>query len=246
MSPSREDLPPNSPLLTSVVLAENLLPQGIAVGDISQTGAIVWVRTEGPSLVQAEWATPAQWEIVSKMGTARASISKTAWLATTKDRDYTLSLPITGLAPATRYRYHISVERKGSSVRGQPKLAARGEFTTLSDSDTSVPVTFIWSADLGGQGHCRRGTVGYPIFEVMRQREPDFFLFLGDTIYADNVCPAPPNEAGADFVATTLDDYRARHRYQRGAAALRRFLETVPVYATWDDHEVRNNFAGPF
>ena len=51
---------------------------------------------------------------------------------------------------------------------------------------------------------------------------------------------------GADFVATTLDEYRARHLYQRGAAALRRFLEIVPVYVTWDDHEVRNNFAGPF
>ncbi|HEY6639221.1 MAG TPA: alkaline phosphatase D family protein, partial [Nitrospiraceae bacterium] len=47
-------------------------------------------------------------------------------------------------------------------------------------------------------------------------------------------------------IATTLADYRARHRYQRGAEALRRFLETTPICVIWDDHEVRNDFAGPF
>jgi len=57
---------------------------------------------------------------------------------------------------------------------------------------------------------------------------------------------SPPNEPGADFQATTLPEYRARHRDQRAAEALRRFLETTPVYAMWDDHEVRNDFAGPF
>jgi alkaline phosphatase D len=80
----------------------------------------------------------------------------------------------------------------------------------------------------------------------MRAQQLDFFLFLGDTMYADHLCPSPPNEPGADFLATTLAEYRARHRDQRGAEALRRFLSTVPVYVIWDDHEVRNNFAGPF
>jgi alkaline phosphatase D len=87
---------------------------------------------------------------------------------------------------------------------------------------------------------------GYPIFDVIYQQEIDFILFLGDTIYADNLCPSPPNEPGADFKATTLQTYRLRHRYQRGAEALQQFLRTVPVYAIWDDHEVRDNFSGPF
>jgi alkaline phosphatase D len=107
-------------------------------------------------------------------------------------------------------------------------------------------VTFAWSGDLGGQKHCRLGKAGYPIFDVIRAQQVDFFLFVGDTMYADNVCPSPPNEPGADFLATTLAEYRARHRYQRGAEALRQFLERVPVYIIWDDHEVRNNFSGPF
>jgi alkaline phosphatase D len=80
----------------------------------------------------------------------------------------------------------------------------------------------------------------------MRAQHLDFFLLLGDSIYADDVCPSPPNEPGADFRATTLAEYRARHRDQRGAEALRRLLGDIPVYAIWDDHEVRNNFSGPF
>jgi alkaline phosphatase D len=136
------------------------------------------------------------------------------------------------------------MNREGTPT--EARAAARGEFTTLPDAKSHVPVTFAWSGDLGGQQRCRRGTAGYPIFDVMRAQQPDFFLFLGDTIYGDDLCPSPPNEPGADFLAATLAEYRARHRYQRGAEALRRFLDSVPVYVTWDDHEVRNDFAGPF
>ena len=163
------------------------------------------------------------------------------------ETDYTLSIPLDRLTPATRYRYHIVVwETAPSGSASKHGVAAEGEFSTLPDAVTSAPVTFAWSGDLGGQHRCRQGPAGYPIFDMIRAQQPDFFIFLGDTIYSDDVCPSPPNEPGANFTATTLAEYRARHRDQRGAAALRRFLEAMPVYVIWDDHEVRNNFAGPF
>jgi alkaline phosphatase D len=179
---------------------------------------------------------------MSKMATIRSPAARTAVFVTSADRDYTLTIPLDGLASATRYRYHVLV---GQAQGAALTPAARGEFTTLPDAENSAPVTFAWSGDLGGQQRCRRGAAGYPIFDVMRAQQLDFFLFLGDTMYADHLCPSPPNEPGADFLATTLAEYRARHRYQRGAEALRRFLSSVPVYVIWDDHEVRNNFAGP-
>jgi len=246
-SASREGLPLGSPFRESVVLAEDFLPQGITVGDVTSHGALLWLRTDGPAMVQVEWAPPSVWETASKMATVIAPVSRTAWLATMAETDYTVSIPLEGLVPAARYRYHVLVGRVGEGKNHiETKLAAKGEFTTLPDAKASAPVIFAWSGDLGGQGRCRQGPGGYPIFDVMRRQNPDFFLFLGDTIYGDNACPAPPNEPGADFKAATLAEYRARHRYQRGAESLRRFLEMVPVYAVWDDHEVRNNFAGPF
>ena len=225
----------------------DVLPQGVAVGDVSSQSALLWLRTDGSASVQIEWATVSGWERASKLATIVAPLSRTAFLTTTAETDYTLTIPLEGLSPATGYRYHVLVGSADQpTTQRTTSLAAKGEFTTLPDEKTSAEVTFAWSGDLGGLGRCRQGVSGYPIFDVIQHRNPGFFLFLGDTIYGDHVCPSLPNEPGADFKATTLQTYRLRHRYQRGAEALRRFLRTVPVYVIWDDHEVKNNFSGPF
>ncbi|NWF71923.1 MAG: alkaline phosphatase D family protein [Nitrospirae bacterium] len=246
VSASREGLPPGSPFAEAAAVSANLLPQGIAVGDVTSESALLWLRTDGPMMVQVEWAPVAAWDALSKMTTAITHVARSPMFTTGQETDFTLTIPLEGLTPATRYRLYVSVGTKGrEGTQTEARTAAQGEFTTLPHAKSHVPVTLAWSGDLGGQGRCRRGVSGYPIFDVMRAQQPNFFLFLGDTMYADDVCPSPPNEPGAEFRATTLAEYRARHRYQRGAEALRRFLEATPVYTIWDDHEVRNNFAGP-
>ncbi len=228
-------------------MISDVLPQGVAVGEVTAQSALLWLRTDGPASVQVEWATISRWERASKLAAIVNPVSRTASITTTAETDYTLIIPLEGLGPATRYRYHVLVgSAEQTARRRSASLAAMGEFTTLPDDVTSAMVTFAWSGDLGGQKRCRQGPGGYPIFDSIRRQHPDFFLFLGDTIYGDDICPSPPNEPGADFKATTLQTYRVRHRYQRGAEALRRFLETTPVYVAWDDHEVRNNFSGPY
>ena len=246
-SPSREGLPPGSPFLDAGVMQPDVLPQGMTVGDVSSQGALLWVRTEGPASVQVEWASLSAWQSASKMASTVAPVVRTVRMMTGPETDFTVTIPLEGAVPATRYRYHVLVGRAGESVaQSEATMAARGEFTTLPDVRSSVPLSFAWSGDLGGQQRCRQGAGGYPIFDVLQKQDLDFFLFLGDTIYSDDTCPSPPNEPGADFKASTLAEYRARQRYQRGAESLRRFLESVPVYVIWDDHEVRNNFAGPY
>jgi alkaline phosphatase D len=105
-------------------------------------------------------------------------------------------------------------------------------------------VTFLWSGDLGGGGLCRPTDGEYGIFRAMLRYPADFFLFVGDTIYADVACNKPDTAPGANFRARTLAEYRARHRYNREDRAVQAFLRRTPVYATWDDHDVRNDFAG--
>lgn len=244
---SGESVRPSTSLEERSFLESDLLPQGVAVGDVSSHRALLWLRTDGSASVQIEWAPLSLWETASKLATVTAPVPRTTFLATTAEADYTLTVPLEGLSPATRYQYHVTIDYADQSAKHfSGKLAAKGNFITLPEEHTSAAVTFAWSGDLGGQGRCRQGVGGYPIFDVIHRQEIDFFLFLGDTIYADNLCPSPPNEPGADFKATTLETYRLRHRYQRGAEALQRFLRTVPVYAIWDDHEVRDNFSGPF
>jgi len=228
-------------------VGSDFLSHGVAVGDVSSQSALLWLRTDGPASVQIEWATVSRWERAAKLATVVAPVSRTASITTTAETDYTLTIPLEGLRPATRYRYHVLVTSADqTTTQLSASLVAKGEFATLPDEKTSASVAFAWSGDLGGQKRCRQGAGGYPIFDIIHRQHPDFFLFLGDTIYSDDICLSPPNEPGADFKATTLQTYRVRHRYQRGAEALQRFLRTVPVYVMWDDHEVKNNFAGPF
>jgi alkaline phosphatase D len=79
----------------------------------------------------------------------------------------------------------------------------------------------------------------------MRGFRPDFFVFVGDTIYADSRCDRPGDVPGGDVLAATLAGFRDKHRYNRADAAVQRFLRGASVYAIWDDHEVRNDFSGP-
>jgi alkaline phosphatase D len=47
-----------------------------------------------------------------------------------------------------------------------------------------------------------------------------------------------------DYIAKTLGEFHGKHRYNRSDPALQAFFRATSVFATWDDHEVRNNFSG--
>jgi alkaline phosphatase D len=66
---------------------------------------------------------------------------------------------------------------------------------------------------------------------AVRAQSPDFFLHLGDTIYADR-----------NGRATTLPAFWAKYRINRDDAATQSLHLATSVYAAWDDHEVANNY----
>jgi len=139
------------------------------------------------------------------------------------------------LEPGTRYRY----------TAAQNTAEANGEFVTAPAPTDARPVRFSWSGDLGSRGHCRKPGDGYAIFRALARTPSDFFLFVGDTIYADHVCGEAEHAPGYDFVARRLADFWAKHRYNREDPAVQAYFRRASVYAIWDDHEVRDNFAGP-
>jgi alkaline phosphatase D len=210
----------------------------VAIGDVTGDSALIWFRTAGPALAWVEWDAP-------QAGRGRSG--RSAVVRTDSEHDYTVTVPLNGLIPATRYRYriHAAPPVDGRQLPETMPEAGPGHFTTAEAPDAAEPLTFVWSGDLGGQQRCRDAQAGYVIFDRIRQIHPAFAILLGDLIYGDDRCSSPPNVPGSDFVATNLDGYRAKHRYQREDPALQRFLAAVPVYAVWDDHEVKNNFSGP-
>ena len=195
----------------------------VAVGDVSASHAVVWARGPGEGPLRMEY------------GPAGASPTGRASLTLAHSQDFTGKILLTGLRPATRYAYRVEA---GGATAG-------GEFVTAPAADDPAPVTFLWSGDLGGSGFCRRQDKGYRIFATMARHRPDFFLFVGDTIYADQRCRVPESVPGSDFLARSLRGFRAKYRYSRTDPAVHAFLRTTSVSAIWDDHEVVNDFAGP-
>jgi len=195
----------------------------VATGDVTSTRAVVWARGVHPGTLDV---------VVGAVGGASSTRHS---LPVTPARDLTGKLTLTGLAPATRYAVRVS----------QGDARTEAEFVSAPAPDVPARVAFLWSGDLGGGGWCRPLDGGYHVFRPMLERRADFFLFVGDTIYADVPCGKPGVAPGADFRARTLAEYHARHRYQREDPPLQALLRATSVYAIWDDHEVRNDFSGP-
>jgi alkaline phosphatase D len=199
------------------------------VGEVTDTSAVVWLRglTWGEVTVRYESVRPAPATGGVPAGARSVRVGPS--------RNLTAKLVLQPLEPATRYRYVVS--------QNQDEIA--GEFVTAPAPVSVAPVRFTWSGDLGSREHCRRPDEGYAIFRAMAREPADFFLFVGDTIYADHVCGGVEHVPGYDFVARRLPDFWAKHRYNREDPAVQEYFRRTAVYAIWDDHEVRNNFAGP-
>ncbi len=227
----RPGLPPGSPFADKTSNA-NLLGHGVATGDVTSRSALVWFRTYGSATAQVEWTDGNQ-------------TLRSAAVHTTKDQDFTATVLLDGLKPGTAYHYVIRTGQPNDPIDRLQAGPTEGRFATAPSEDQAKSLTFVWSGDLGGQQRCRRVPSGYAIFDQLLRSQPAVMIFLGDTIYSDDRCPAPPNAPGSEFTASMLDEYRAKHRYQREDSALQRFLAATPIYAIWDDHEVRNNFSGP-
>ncbi len=249
VSSARPGLPPGSPFVALDGDQDGTVQYGPASGDVTHHSAVIWARTIGPTVVQVEWWPTMEGEDRDASGSAtHPEARRTTPQATSAARDFTFKATLEGLQPDTTYQVRLWASPVGPEARlVRPAIASRvSVFRTAPRSDTHATVTFAWSGDLGGQGRCRQGDRQYPILTQLVRERPAFFLFLGDLIYGDESCPSPPNIGGSERPASTLDEYRAKHRYQHGAPSLQRLLAAVPLWAIWDDHEVRNNFSGPF
>jgi alkaline phosphatase D len=196
----------------------------VTVTEVRADRAVLWLRAEGAERLRVRVAPVAE-PAAARVFEARPGA----------DWGHIVRVPLHGLRPGTRHAYEVGTGRRDTA----------GTFTTAPATDADARAHLLWSGDLGGSGHCRDVEDGYPIFRAMAQRRADLFLFVGDTAYADHVCLAGRSITGSDFVATTVEQYRAKHRYNRADPAVQAFLRLTGVYAIWDDHEVRNNFVGP-
>lgn len=214
------------------------LTHGIQSGDVGFRSGVVWARADRPSrmLVQLlRHGHGSRW-IEGPVLTGRT--------------DYTGKLRLRGLPPGRRVEYRVALQDlRNPAVLGEPLT---GSFRTAPADRRDV--SFVWSADLAGQGWGINPDLGgYRIFRAMGAVGPDFYLCSGDTIYADNplteTVTLPDGRVWRNIVtpekskvAETLGEFRGNFAYNLLDRNLRTFAAHVPQLNQWDDHEVLNNW----
>ncbi|MBK7535601.1 MAG: alkaline phosphatase D family protein [Myxococcales bacterium] len=216
------------------------LSHGVQSGDVGGGSATVWARGEEPGLLEIEWDTTERFAQPRRV--ARVEVTPATDLTGTAELT---GLPVDGRGQTIWYRIRLV----RSAARGT------GEWTVgRLRTPSAERVRFTWSGDTCGQGFGINdewgGLQGY---RAMRELEPAFFVHAGDLIYADNpILPELTLPDGKIWrnrsnprvarVAQELDDFRARFAYNFDDEHVCALAAEVPIVATWDDHETRNNW----
>jgi alkaline phosphatase D len=216
------------------------LPCGVAAGDVAGGRALVWSRTDRPARMFVEYSTSDRFAGAQRV---RGPIAFDG-------NDYTARTVLTGLPQGQRIFYRVQFEDLADLKSLSEPVA--GSFAT--HADPARPVTIAWSADTVGQGWgINPDWGGLRLYETMRRAQPDVFVNLGDTIYADQPLAAEVKlDDGSTWknvvteakskVAQTLADYRGCFQYNYLDEHMRRFNAEVPQIVMWDDHEVLDNW----
>jgi alkaline phosphatase D len=251
------------------------ITHGIASGDVTDHSAIIWSRVnDQPAQMNVEYDTDANFNNPLRETTQANSTT-----------DFTAYAKLEGLRPDTQYYYRVWFT--GSDIENNYNTISNNNSSTTSDnaekveigtfrtapsrnmSSNSSGISFVWSADLGGQNYCRNANEGgYSIFKSMQALNPDFFIANGDMIYADGACPAEGpiflnNTNNQTITWTNIpDDFKSladpsvnwnnitevrtifldHWKYNRNDTYFKEFLSNVSMYSQWDDHEIINDF----
>jgi alkaline phosphatase D len=209
------------------------LEQGIQIGDVAGTRAMVWTRSSVAGQMKVEWKT-----------SERGVVHRVNGPMLQADSDFTGRVDLANLPAGQTILVNVQVNDS------EP---VAGQFRTPATRTNAVRLT--WGGDTVGQGWgINEAFGGMKIYESMRQRKPDFFIHSGDTIYADGPVPSEMKLKDGQIwrnltteakskVAETLDEFRGAYRYNLLDKNLLRFNAEVPQLWQWDDHEVMNNWS---
>lgn len=199
------------------------LVNGVAAGDVTQDAAVLWARSTFTGDVTFEYSTSTDFSDIAGSTTA-----------TVTNITQPVKVNISDLHSGTEYFYRVT------DAAGAQKT---GRFDTPAESGQRTGLNF------GVVGDWRGEIAPYPAVSNVAEKELDFFLLHGDTIYADDGSPALLNPDGTvDEQAESVADFRAKHNEVYSSRFGENFWAEVrastAIYATIDDHEVTNDFAG--
>ncbi|MFT4198532.1 MAG: alkaline phosphatase D family protein [Pseudoxanthomonas sp.] len=229
-------------LLKSPKFDNNPFALGVASGDPSPDGLVLWTRL-APEPLEFGGGMPASpvvvnWELADDDG-FRKVIRRGSALAH-PELGHSVHVELEGLAPARPYWYRFDVAGHTSEAARTCTLPAAG-----------AKVDRVRFAVAGCQ-HYEEGH--YTAWRRIAGEPLDFVFHYGDYIYEGAANRSPSRKVnGRPFVNLrdhvgpelySLDDYRRRYAQYKTDPDLQAAHAAMPWFVTFDDHEVDNNWAG--
>jgi alkaline phosphatase D len=215
----------DSPVNAAPRFASTPFQLGVASGDPTSDGVVIWTRLAPAPLEDGGMPperVPVRWEVASDEGFTRRVRSGVAMAS--PDAAHTVHVEVDGLRSGAWYWYRFSVGSWESPV---------GRTRTTASSQLRL-----------GFVSCQRWEQGYfTALSHLAREGPDLILHLGDYIY-EYATPATYVRPFKGPEITTLADYRARYALYRTDPDLQAAHAAAPFLVTWDDHEVDNDYAG--
>lgn len=213
--------------------ADDPFTLGVASGDITSTGGILWTRL-APRPLEPDGGMPGPrttvtWEVAHDDRFTR--IVKTGRSVAAPELSYSVHVDVNGLEPDRWYYYRFST----GGVTGATSPV--GRLRTAPPAGAMTPLHFAFSS-------CQHYEQGYfTALDHMANEEIDLVAFLGDYFYEYGGSEdAVRRHYGLEI--RTLDDYRRRYAQYKADSALQAAHARCPWLVVWDDHEFDNNYAG--
>ena len=206
---------------------------GVASGDPLPTRVILWTRLVRDGGLLPDRAVEVEWQ-VSRDPRFRRKAAEGSTVARSR-LGHSVHVDVRGLRPDTEYWYRFKASGFVSPV---------GRTRTAPAPGATVGALRLAVAN------CQDFQNGYwPAYAALADEDLDLVLHLGDYIYEYDPASAfadrrhtTPQTPGNDQLST-LADYRARHAQYKSDPVLQAAHAAAPWIATWDDHEVENNYA---
>ena len=203
-----------------VRLRQDPFALGVASGDPSADGFVLWTRAVG-----LEADAEIGFEVAADEGFRR--IVRSGRAVARRARAGATHLELAGLEPGRPYWYRFHLGGATSRVGRAATIPLRPQRLRLALSSCQ---------------HWEQGW--FNAYRDMLAQAPDIALQVGDYIYETSFGEGPEVRAFGAPPPITLEDYRARHALYRTDSDLAAAHAAFPFVVTWDDHEVENDYAG--
>jgi len=189
---------------------------GVASGDPAHDSVVLWTRLAPEPLAgggMPDEPVAVRWEVA-------------------RDASFTAVLRQGDVLaePAAAHTVHVEVDDLVPDRWYWYRFTALGEQSRIGRTRTLPPPGAKAERLRFAVASCQSWTGGaYPAYRDMAEQDLDLVLHLGDYIYETS--------------AGSLDEFRRLHALYKTSPDLRAAHARFPFVATWDDHEVINNYA---